>query len=500
MSHALVIGTGFGGLAAAIRLRNKGYRVTVLEKCPDPGGRARQFVRDGLRFDAGPTVMTAPYLLDELFIESGRDPRDYFELLPVDPFYRVFFPDQTHFDYVGDDERLFAQIEALNPSDIAGYQQFYAHSRRIFEVGYQQLVDKPFTRVRDMLEVIPDMLRLENHRTVWGLVSKYLQHPQLRQVFSFHPLLVGGNPFSITSIYLLIHALERKWGVHFIKGGTGALVHAMVRLLSEQGVDFHFNSPVARFEVDHQLVKGVHTADGRFFRSDLVVFNGDPSYAYLNLIDPGVLRVNTPRRVRRKKQSMSLFVLYFATNREYPDLPHHAIVLGPRYKELLQDIFERHVLADDFSLYLHAPKRTDGDYYPAGTDGFYVLSPVPNNLSGVDWSAVGPAYAERILKALEERLMPGLRAHLTTQFYITPDYFEQELLSVQGAAFGIEPLFQQSAYFRYHNRSQDIGNLYFVGANTHPGAGVPGVINSAKVLERFVPPVYAPGEVMAGHV
>lgn len=497
MPHAVVVGTGFGGLAAAIRLRAKGYRVSLLEKCADPGGRARQFVRDGLRFDAGPTVITAPYLLDELFEGVGRNPRDYFELLPVDPFYRVFFPDQTHFDYVGDEERLLSQIERLHPADVQGYHQFYAHARKIFELGYQQLVTQPFVRWQDLLNVVPDMVRLENYRSVWSLVSKYIAHPQLRQVFSFQPLLVGGNPFSITSIYVLIHALERQWGVHFVKGGTGALVQAMVRLLDELGVDLHLNAPVARFEVSDQLVKGLHTTDGRYFRSDLVVFNGDPTHAYLNLIDPAVLRINTPHKVRRKKQSMSLFVLYFATDCEYPELPHHAIVLGPRYRELLQDIFERQVLAEDFSLYLHAPKRTDPDYYPAGIDGFYVLSPVPNNLSGVNWSEVGPAYAERILKALEERLMPGLRSHLRTQFFITPDYFEQDLLSQHGAAFGLEPLFQQSAYFRYHNRSQDLGNLYFVGANTHPGAGVPGVLNSAKVLEHFIPPAYRPEEVNA---
>jgi phytoene desaturase len=485
MNRAIVIGTGFGGLATAIRLRAKGYQVTVLEKCGDAGGRARQFVRDGFRFDAGPTVMTAPYLFDELFATVGREAQDYFQMLPVDPFYRVFFDDGDRFDYVGDQERLIEQIRARNPADVDGYLKMYDHAKRIFDVGYLQLADAPFETVRDMLKVVPDMLRLENYRTVWGLVSKYIQDPKIRQVFSFHPLLVGGNPFTITSIYMLIHALERKWGVHFVKGGTAALVQALIRLLNELEVTVHLNTPVERIAVRDGRVIGVDTPNGHF-PADLVVSNGDPGYTYLHLIEPRWLKKHTPARVHRKKQSMSLFVLYFGTSGEYPQLPHHGIVLGPRYRELLDDIFHKQRLADDFSLYLHAPKRTDGDYYPAGKDGFYVLSPVPNNHSGVNWQQEGERYAEKILAHLEQRLMPGLRARLETSFFVTPDYFEQELWSLQGAAFGIEPLFQQSAYFRYHNRSEDVDGLYFVGANTHPGAGVPGVLNSAKLLDHLI--------------
>lgn len=491
MSKAIVIGSGFGGLATAIRLQARGYTVSLLEKCPDAGGRARQFVRDGLRFDAGPTVITAPYLLDELFALSGKDPDDYYELLPVDPFYRVFFDDGDHFDYVGDD-RLLENIQRISPEDVEGYQQLYAHARRIFDVGYTQLADAPFENISDMLRVVPQMIRLENYRTVWGLVSKYIRHPKIRQVFSFHPLLVGGNPFTITSIYLLIHALERKWGVHFAKGGTASLVQALLRLFKELGGQVHLNTPVEKIEVKNGEVTGVQTPNG-YFQADIVVSNGDPGYTYLNLIDPQWLRKHTPASVKRRKQSMSLFVLYFATDREYSHLPHHAIVLGPRYRELLDDIFKRQHLADDFSLYLHAPKRTDTDYYPAGQDGFYVLSPVPHLGSGVNWQSEGPRYAEKILSQLENRLMPGLSQHLKTHFFVTPDYFQQELLSLQGAAFGIEPLFQQSAWFRYHNRSEDIQNLYFVGANTHPGAGVPGVLNSAKLVDKLIPAPAAKG-------
>ena len=486
-ARAVVIGAGFGGLAAAVRLRAMGYEVTVLEALDQPGGRARVFRSDGFTFDAGPTVITAPYLLDELFTLVGRNPRDYFDLMPVDPFYRVLFHDGTTFDYVGDDERLLAQIAALSPRDVDGYRRLAAHARRIFDVGYTQLADQPFDRLSTMMRVVPEMMKLGSHRSVYGMVSRYIHDERLRQAFSFEPLLVGGNPFDTTSIYLLIHWLERKWGVHFARGGTGAIVAALVRLLDELGVEVRCNAPVEQIEVRHGRARAVRTADGVRLPCDLVVSNGDPSFVYSKLIDPRHRRRHSDRSVARTRQSMSLFVAYFGVSRTYPELAHHTIAMGPRYKGLLDDVFRRKVLADDFSLYLHAPTRSDPSMAPPGHEAFYVLSPVPNTRSGIDWAREGDAYLDRILGSLERRLLPGLRDHLVTVQTMTPHDFEHTLRSVDGAAFGPEPILRQSAYFRYHNRSPDVEGLYFVGAGTHPGGGVPGVLCSAKVLERVVP-------------
>lgn len=490
----IVIGSGFGGLAAAVRMRAKGYPVKLLEARDQPGGRASVFLRDGFSFDAGPTVITAPYLFAELFELVGRDWRDYYELMPVDPFYRIEFHDGSRFDYVGEEERLLANIRELSPGDVDGYLKMAEHSRRIFEVGYEQLADAPFDKLSDMLRVIPEMMRLGNYRTVYGLVSKYIKDERLRQVFTFQPLLVGGNPFQTTSIYMLIHWLERKWGVHFPKGGTTALVKALVQLLEDLDVEVRLNAPVAEIEVDSQgHAAAVHLEDGERIPCQMVISNADPLYVYRNMIDEKHRRKHTDRAVERVKPSMGLFVAYFGTKKLYPELAHHTIILGPRYKELLDDIFNNHVLADDFSLYLHAPTRSDSDLAPPGHEGFYVLSPVPNNRSGIDWQAEKQRYLDKILDHLDcERFIPGLREHLVTSFCVTPDYFEHELRSIDGAGFGPEPKLSQSAYFRFHNRSEDVDGLYFVGAGTHPGAGLPGVLSTAKVLERLIPEADSP--------
>lgn len=485
--RAIVIGSGFGGLAAALRLRARGYEVTVLEANDQPGGRASVFVRDGFSFDAGPTVVTAPYLFDELFTLFGRDARDYYQLVPVDPFYHVMFHDGSSFDYVGDEDRLIAQIHAMSPRDVDGYRKLADHSRRIFEVGYEQLADVPFSNLSDMIRAVPAMVRLSSHRTVYGLVASYIKDERLRQAFTFQPLLVGGNPFTTSSIYLLIHWLERKWGVHFAMGGTTSIVAGLVRLLEEVGVELRLETPVTEIRVDRGAASGVVTARGERIDADVVVSNADPSWVYARMIDPRHRKKHTDASVRRKHQSMSLYVLYFGTNRTYPDVKHHTIVLGPRYKSHLDDIFRRKVLTEDFSLYLHAPTRTDPSLAPEGHENFYVLSPVPNNESGIDWERERDGYRERVLAELERRVLPGLRDHLVTSFDITPDYFETRLRSASGAAFGPEPLLTQSAWFRYHNVSEDIAGLYFVGAGTHPGGGLPGVLNTAKVLDRVVP-------------
>lgn len=488
---AVVIGSGFGGLAAAIRLRARGHRVVLLEAMDQPGGRAAVFRRDGFTFDAGPTVITAPYLLHELFELAGRDSRDYFQLVPVDPFYRVEFADGSRFDYVGDEERLIAQIAALSPGDVDGYRRLAAHAEKIFDVGYTQLSDVPFGRVSDMLRVLPDMLRLGNHRSVYAQVAKYIQDERLRQVFSFEPLLVGGNPFRITSIYLLIHWLERKWGVWFAKGGTTSIVHALVKLLDEMGVEMHFGTAAERIETRYGRAVAVH-AGGKRIPASLVVANADPTHVYGSLLAPEERNWRTRAALGTRRYSMGLFVGYFGTKKQYPELAHHTILMGPRYKGLLDDIFDRKVLAEDFSLYLHAPTRTDPALAPDGCETFYVLSPVPNLQSGIDWEEAGPEYFERILSHLDRTYLPGLRENLVTKFHVTPSYFRDTLRSTHGAGFGIEPRLTQSAYFRYHNQSPHVGGLYFVGASTHPGAGVPGVLSTAKVLERVMPSPAAP--------
>lgn len=485
--RVVVIGSGLGGLAAAIRLRAQGHEVLVLEAMDQPGGRAAVFEQDGFTFDAGPTVVTASYLFDELFALVGRSRADYVEFVPVDPFYRVFFPDGARFDYVGDEARLLAQIETFNRADVDGYRRLADHARRIFDVGYTQLVDKPFDRFTDMLKIVPDLVRLGCWRSVYSWVAQYIEDPRLRQVFTFQPLLIGGNPFRAPAIYALIHWLERTWGVEFARGGTTAIVRALVRLLAEIGVEVRCGAPVVEVEVEGGRAVAVRTARGERIACGAVVCNADPAMVYTRLVAARHRRWNSDFLIRQKKLSMSLFVGYFGADRTWPELAHHSIILGPRYRELLEDIFERKILAEDFSLYLHAPTRTDPSLAPPGHEAFYVLSPVPNTQGDIDWEAKAGPYFDAILDFLGQTHLPGLKEHLVTRRCITPRYFEHTLRSYGGAAFGPEPRLSQSAYFRYHNRSEDVDGLYFVGAGTHPGAGMPGVLCSAKVLERVMP-------------
>jgi phytoene desaturase len=485
-ARAVVIGAGFGGIAAALRLRALGYRVTVCEALDQPGGRARVFRQDGFTFDAGPTVITAPYLFQELFALFGQRLEDHVELMPVDPFYRIQFHTGEEFDFVGDEDRLLEQIRRFNPDDVDGYLTLARKAKEIFAVGYERLADQPFDRASTMVRVLPAMARLESYRTVYGLVARHIKDERLRQVFSFEPLLVGGNPFRTTSIYLLIHWLERRWGVHYARGGTGALVQALVRLAQTQGVEVRLNAPVERIVVEHGRATGVVIRDGaetRTLAADVVVANADPTTVYRTMIPSRERPLATRRPVR---QSMGLFVGYFGTSTQYPRTAHHTILLGPRYRGLLDDIFRRRVLADDHSLYVHAPTRSDPSMAPAGHDAFYVLSPVPNLRGATRWEDQAAPYFDRLLETMERRLLPELRAKLVTSRMMTPADFQSTLRSTDGAAFGPEPTLTQSAYFRYHNRSS-IEGLYFVGAGTHPGAGVPGVLSSAKLLERIVP-------------
>jgi phytoene desaturase len=483
----VVIGAGFGGLAAAIRLGARGYRVTVLEKLDAPGGRASVFRQDGFTFDAGPTILTAPFLLEELWQLCGRRMEDDLTLVPISPFYRIRFNDGSTFDCTGDPDAMRAEVAKFSPGDVAGYERFMRLSETTCRIGFEQLGHVPFGSFTDMLRVAPDLLRLGGHRSVHGLVSRFIKDERLRVVFSFHPLLIGGNPFTASAIYTLIPYLERRWGVHFAMGGTGQVVIGLANLIAGQGNTIRCNAEVAQITVENKRATGVRLATGETIPADIVVSNADSAWTYRMLLPPEARRRWTDRKLDRSRSSMGLFLWYFGTNRRYEDVAHHTIMLGPRYRELLRDIFGRKVLADDFSLYLHRPTATDPSLAPPGCDAFYVLSPVPNLAGDTDWTTAAEPYRQAIAQHLSETLLPDLDRHVVSSRLMTPLDFQKRLCAWRGSAFGLEPVLWQSAWFRPHNRSEDVTGLYLVGAGTHPGAGVPGVLSSAKVLESVVP-------------
>jgi phytoene desaturase len=486
---AIVIGSGFGGLAAAIRLSCKGYHVQVLEKLNAPGGRASVHKQDGFTFDAGPTIITAPYLLEELWTLCGRTFTHDITLKAMEPFYRIRFDDGTWFDYSGNDKTMRAEIARFASDDLAGYDRFMVEANLAHKLGFEDLGGVTFDSIWDLLAAVPNMVRMRAWRSIYALVAKHIKNPKLRMVFSFHPLLIGGNPFSVTSVYSLINTLERRFGVHWAMGGTGALIKGLVNLLEERGAQVRCSAPVTRILIENGRAVGVELQNGETLRSDIVVSNADTAWTYKNLVDKKYRQHWTDRKIANGKYSMSLFVWYFGTKKQYHDVPHHMIMLGPRYRELLTDIFKRHKLADDFSLYLHRPSASDPSVAPAGCDAFYVLAPVPHLGSGTDWSKQAEPFRQSIQNLLEKTVMPGLGAEVISQKLMTPQDFHDNLWSYKGAAFGLEPLLLQSAWFRPHNRSEDIPGLYMVGAGTHPGAGVPGVLMSAKALEKVIPDV-----------
>lgn len=505
-NRVVVIGSGFGGLAAAIRLQARGYQVTLVEQRDQPGGRAYVYRDQGYTFDAGPTVVTAPFLFEELFALCGERLADHLEFVPVTPFYRIRFDDGRIFDYSGDEEAMREQVRRLSPGDVDGYQRFLAESERIFRVGFEKLGDVPFGHLSDMLKIVPAMIKLRSHLTVYQLVKKFIKNPDLRTVLSFHPLLVGGNPYQTTSIYALILFLERKWGVWFARGGTGAIVRALVSLFQRHGGVLRLGEKVEQILVTpgprKPLTAGVLLHGGVTLPAGLVVSNADVGFTYRYLIPEYARTKYTNHRIENLRYSMGLFVAYFGTSRSYPDCAHHTILLGPRYKELLDDIFTHKRLATDFSLYLHRPTATDPSLAPGEGDTFYVLSPVPHlgSAQPVDWTQEGTRYRDRIYKRLDETLLPGMLQSLRTTRHITPLTFRDELSSLYGSGFSVEPILRQSAYLRPHNKSEDIDGLYFVGGGTHPGAGMPGVLSTAKVVDRLIPrlPGAAPGSPIAG--
>ena len=484
---AIVIGAGFGGIAAALRLRAKGYAVTLVDRCAALGGRAQVYEREGFRHDAGPTVITAPFLFEELFALFGERFADHVKLVPLTPWYRFQFADGDTFDYGGTLEATLAEIERIEPRDRAGYLALLEHSRRIYDIGFTQLSAQPFHRLGTMLRQVPHLLGLRNYETVWQMVSRHLVSDKLRRAFSIQPLLVGGNPFDTTSIYGLIHFLERAHGVHFAMGGTGAVTRALGGLMERQGIALRLSTTVERVRIEQGVARGVVLADGTVVDADIVVSDADAAHLYRDLVPRAEQALATRVKLSQAHYSMGLFVMYFGTTRTYPDVAHHTIWMGERYRELLNDIFHRQKLAEDFSLYVHRPTATDPSFAPAGQDSFYVLCPVPNLQADIDWATEGPRLRDRIVDALERTMLPGLKAAITADFYKTPEDFRDEYRSVHGAGFSVAPIFRQSAWFRFHNKSESVRNLYLVGAGTHPGAGVPGVLCSAKVIDALIP-------------
>ena len=485
--HAVVIGSGFGGLAAAIRLGARGYRVSVLEHLDAPGGRAYVFKQDGFTFDAGPTIITAPFLLQELWTLCGRRFEDDVELHSLDPFYRIRFDDGSVLDCSADPQAMALQIQKFAADDVPGYERFLKMSESIYDVAFTQLAHQPFGSVRDMLRLLPGLIRLKSYRSVYAMAASFVKHPKLRFALSFHPLFVGGNPFTTTSIYGLIAYLERRWGVHFARGGTGSIIAGLVKLIEGQGNKIRYGAQVSQIVLEGTRAVGVRLSTGETIESDIVVSNADSASTYRDLLPAQARRRWTPKKLDGANLSMSLFVWYFGTSRQYADVPHHTILVGPRYEALLEDIFKRKVLAPDFSLYLHRPTATDPTLAPAGCDAFYVLSPVPHLDADVDWTTVAENYRGAIAAHLARTILPDFEGHIVSSRLMTPLDFRDRLLSFKGSAFGLAPSLMQSAWFRPHNRSEDIEGLYLVGAGTHPGAGVPGVLSSARVLDTVAP-------------
>ena len=488
---AVVIGSGFGGLAAAIRLGARGYAVTVLEKLDGPGGRAYVFRQDGFTFDAGPTIITAPFLLEELWALCGRKLSDDVDLRPLSPFYKIRFHDGEVFECYGDRERMVEQVARFSPGDVEGYRRFLRFAELNLSIGFERLGHRPFRNWRDMARIAPDLLRLGSYRSLFSVVRRHIRDPRLRFAFSFHPLFIGGNPFDVTAIYSLISSLEQRWGVHYAMGGTGEIVKGMVGLIERQGGSLRFGAEVSAIVVQRGRATGVRLKSGETMSADVTVTNADAAWTYRHLVRGDARRRWTDRRLEKARYSMSLFVWYFGTRRRYPGVAHHTVLLSPRYEELLRDIFHRKILPPDFSLYLHRPTATDPSMAPEGCDAFYVLSPVPNLESGIDWNDKAEEYRRAISRHLSETVLPDLEKHLITSRIMTPIDFRERLLSVRGAGFSLEPVLTQSAWFRPNNASEDVDRLYLVGAGTHPGAGVPGVLSSARVLDSVVPDAHA---------
>ena len=485
--NSIVIGSGFGGIAAALRLRAKGHDVTLIEKHQDLGGRARVFKRNGFTFDGGPTVITAPYLINELFELFKKNPKDYIELSPLKIWYQFIFEDRSKFNYSGNENEMKAQIGELSQEDVQGYEKLVNFTKKIFDKGFTELADVPFDKPFVMMQQLPALLKLKSYKSVYSLVSSYIKNEKLRRMLSMHPLLVGGNPFTTTSIYGLILYLEKKWGIHYSMGGTGNIIKGFEKLMNEVGIKVIKGNEVKKIISKNTKITGVQLSNDNTINADIVICNADPPAVYEKLLDGNSnssFLFNWKKK--RMEYSMGLFVYYFGTKKIYENVEHHTIKFGNKYKEHLDDIFDKKKLNEDISYYLHRPSATDKSMAPEGNDCFYVLVPVPNNQSGIDWNTEGEKMKSLIINKMEKDLMPNLKENIVEDFYLTPDYFEKDLNTKFGSGFSIQPKFTQSAYFRFHNKSEIYDGLYFVGAGTHPGAGVPGVLSSAKVLDKIL--------------
>ena len=485
--NSIVIGSGFGGIAAALRLKAKGHEVKLIEKHPDLGGRARVFKKNGFIFDGGPTVITAPYLINELFELFKKDPKNYIELSPLKIWYQFIFEDKSKFNYSGDEANMVKQIEDISKDDVEGYQKLVSFTKKIFDKGFTELADVPFDKPFVMMQQLPALLKLKSYKSVYSLVSSFIKNEKLRRMLSMHPLLVGGNPFTTTSIYGLILYLEKKWGIHYSMGGTGNIIKGLEKLMLEEGIDIIKNSEVTEIISKSNKITGIKLNNQEIIEAENVVCNADPPAFYEKMLKKngqGSFIFNWKKK--RMEYSMGLFVYYFGTKKIYPNVEHHTIKFGNKYKEHLEDIFNNKKLNNDISYYLHRPSATDKSMAPEGNDCFYVLVPVPNNQSKIDWQTEGENMKNLVIDKMEKDLMPNLRENIVADFYLTPDYFEKELNTKFGSGFSIQPKFTQSAYFRFHNKSEIYDGLYFVGAGTHPGAGVPGVLSSAKVLDKLL--------------
>ena len=484
--NSIVIGAGFGGIAAALRLRAKNHKVTLIEKQNDLGGRARVFKKNGFTFDGGPTVITAPYLIFELFELFNKKPEDYIEIKPLDIWYRFLFEDGTSFDYSGNEISMKNQIEKISKNDVKGYENLVKFTQKIFDKGFSELADVPFDRPFFMMKQLPALFKLKSYKSVYSLVSSHIKNEKLRRIFSMHPLLVGGNPFTTTSIYGLILFLEKKWGIHYSMGGTGNIIKGLEKLMLEENIKVLKGSEVTKINLKDGKIRNVKLKNHEEIETDNVICNADPPAVYEELLNSKKSSFIFKWKKERMEYSMGLFVYYFGTKKVYESVAHHTIKFGDKYKEHLEDIFENKKLNEDISFYLHRPSATDKSMAPENHDCFYVLVPVPNNQSKIDWSIEGEKLKELVIKKMEKSLLPNLKNNIVEDFYLTPDYFEKELNTKHGSGFSIQPKFTQSAYFRFHNKSEICNNLYFVGAGTHPGAGVPGVLSSAKVLDKIL--------------
>ena len=484
--NSIVIGSGFGGIAAALRLRAKGHQVTIIEKHPDLGGRARVFKKNGFTFDGGPTVITAPYLINELFDLFKKDPKDYIKLTPLKIWYQFIFEDKTKFDYSGNESEMKYQIQNINKEDVKGYERLVNFTKKIFDKGFTELADVPFDKPFVMMQQLPALLKLKSYKSVYSLVSSYIKSEKLRRMLSMHPLLVGGNPFSTTSIYGLILYLEKKWGIHYSMGGTGNIIKGYEKLMNEVGIKILKESEVTKIISKNNKISGVQINNENIIEADNVICNADPPAVYEKLLNQNNNSLLFNWKKNRMEYSMGLFVYYFGTKKVYENIEHHTIKFGNKYKEHLEDIFNKKKLNEDISYYLHRPSATDKSMAPEGNDCFYVLVPVPNNQSKIDWNIEGEKMKKLVIEKMQKDLMPDLKENIIEDFYLTPDYFEKDLNTKYGSGFSIQPKFTQSAYFRFHNKSEIYDGLYFVGAGTHPGAGVPGVLSSAKVLDKII--------------